>query len=414
MKRFLTVILALIMVLTMSAPAFADNVSPDAAEPTAPAELTAAQVKAIKPAVKAASCSCTKIKVSWDKIEGVDGYKVYRSAKKSGKYSLVRTAADPDTVSYINTGRTCGKTYYYKIRGYKKIGGKTVYTKYSDIKSACARPSRVKINQVCLPKDEQVKVAWNKVSGATGYQVFRKRTDQSTWKRFKTVSGKAASVIDPLRQKVYVKGNSGAFYYDYADLKYNWEYKVRAYRTVNGKKVYGLFSTSKILVPEWTIENVYDEVWRYIESLEWPLYEAVPTYPEPDENGETIYPKKDGSTYHLKHLVGQYTFDGGYDWYGLYSNSANGETTVPVGATYKPRTEKGTSWTPRWPIFINRYLTKDSVISRLKTQFRESLTVGVGLDPKFWDTDWDCWTGIEEFTFYYKAAGNGYNIWCLE
>ena len=64
MKRFVTMILALTMVLSMSVPAFADDVNPDAAEPTAPAELTAAQVKAIKPAAKAASYSYTKIKVS--------------------------------------------------------------------------------------------------------------------------------------------------------------------------------------------------------------------------------------------------------------------------------------------------------------------------------------------------------------
>ena len=66
------------MVLTMSVPAFADDT---AADKSAPVQLTSARVKAIKPAAKAASYSCMKIKVSGDKIESVDGCKVYMPAE---------------------------------------------------------------------------------------------------------------------------------------------------------------------------------------------------------------------------------------------------------------------------------------------------------------------------------------------
>lgn len=59
MKRFIILIMALAMVLTMSVPVFADDT---AADESAPAQLTAAQVKAIKPAAKAASYSYTKLK----------------------------------------------------------------------------------------------------------------------------------------------------------------------------------------------------------------------------------------------------------------------------------------------------------------------------------------------------------------
>ena len=33
--------------------------------------------------------------------------------------------------SYINTGLTCGKTYYYKVRAYKTVAGKKVYGPWS-------------------------------------------------------------------------------------------------------------------------------------------------------------------------------------------------------------------------------------------------------------------------------------------
>lgn len=403
----------------MAVPAFADDAAADTdvETPVAPAsaELTKSQVKAITPKnVKAASCSYTKIKVTWDKIEGVDGYKVYRATKKSGKYSLVRTTTSANTTSYINTGRTTGKTYYYKVRGYKKFGKTTYYTKYSAVRSTYARPNKAVITRVYLPKDEHVKVTWNKVSEASGYQVYRKRTDKSTWKLFKSVSSKTTAVIDELLGKAtYPWGKDGPKVYDMSDLDHNWEYKVRAYKTVNEKKVYGLFSNPVRFVPEWTIDEVYDTVWKYIESLEWPMYEAVPTYPEPNEDGEYILPKKDGSTYHLQHVYGIYSTNNGEDWTALYTNPENGETIAPEGALYELYTEKGSSWTPEWPIRINIYQTKMSVINVLKNAFRFNLKEAIALEPKFWDTDFECWSGTEVFTFYYKKDGNGYKVWCL-
>ncbi len=204
MKRFMTIILALTMVLTMSVPAFAADVTEDtdATAPMAPvpAELTADQVKAIKPVVKAASYNYMKIKVSWDKIEGVDGYKVYRAAKKTGKYSLVKTVANPKAASYINTGRTTGKTYYYKLRGYKKIDGKTVYTKYSAVKSAKAQLSKPVVTVTLggtdkSPYTRTPKSSWKAVSGATGYEVYRSREGKNSYKKIATTKKLTLPII---------------------------------------------------------------------------------------------------------------------------------------------------------------------------------------------------------------------------
>ena len=72
------------------------------------------------------------ITVSWTVSEEVDGlkYQVYKSTKKSSGYSKAKTTSN---LSYKNTsGLTKGKTYYYKVRGYKSIGGKTYYTEWSN------------------------------------------------------------------------------------------------------------------------------------------------------------------------------------------------------------------------------------------------------------------------------------------
>ena len=205
---------------------------------------------------KAVSYSYTKIKTSWDRIDGLDGYKVYRATAKNGKYTLARTITRANTVSYINTGRMTGKTYYYKMRGYKKIGKTTCYTKYSPVKSAKAQLSKP-IVAVTLggtdksPYTRTPKSSWKAVSGATGYEVYRSREGKNRYKKIATT------------KKTYFTDHTGAGFKSY----YNYQYKIRAYRMVNGKKVYSIFSAKKY-VPEWTMEELMPELIAYGESIE--------------------------------------------------------------------------------------------------------------------------------------------------
>ena len=62
---------------------------------------------------------------------------------------------------------------------------------------------------------------WSKVSGANGYIVYSATSKNGKYKAVKTV--KKASTLD-FTQKKLKKGK-------------NYYYKIRAYRTVNGKKV---------------------------------------------------------------------------------------------------------------------------------------------------------------------------------
>lgn len=75
------------------------------------------------------------ITVSWKASEKVDGikYQIQKSQKKSIGYSKVKTTS---SLSYKNSsGLVKGKTYYYRVRGYKKIDGKTYYTSWSNVVS---------------------------------------------------------------------------------------------------------------------------------------------------------------------------------------------------------------------------------------------------------------------------------------
>lgn len=78
--------------------------------------------------LRAKSIKKTSAKLSWSKTDSADGYVVYRASSKNGRYYKLETV----------NGRSCtsrnlkpGKTYYYKVRAYKKVNNVTVYGKLS-------------------------------------------------------------------------------------------------------------------------------------------------------------------------------------------------------------------------------------------------------------------------------------------
>ncbi len=77
--------------------------------------------------------------VSWKKIKGVSGYEIYRSTKKKKGYKKIKTAKKAAIVKYTNKKLTKKKKYYYKIRAYKIVDGKKVYSSYSSPKSVKAK-----------------------------------------------------------------------------------------------------------------------------------------------------------------------------------------------------------------------------------------------------------------------------------
>ena len=69
--------------------------------------------------------------ISWSKSANVDGYAVYRATSLDGNYALAATVP-LRYGSYTDRYATSGKTYYYRVRGYKSDGnGGWIYGSYS-------------------------------------------------------------------------------------------------------------------------------------------------------------------------------------------------------------------------------------------------------------------------------------------
>ena len=74
-----------------------------------------------------------EVKLSWKKAKNADGYVVYMKSGK-GKYKAVKTITNGKTVSYTRKNLKRGKTYYFKVRAYRKVNGQKVYGNYSGAK----------------------------------------------------------------------------------------------------------------------------------------------------------------------------------------------------------------------------------------------------------------------------------------
>ena len=81
----------------------------------------------------------TGMSLTWTKVAGAEGYRIYRSTQEEGGYKRVGTVKGADVLTYIDTSETeVGTTYYYKVRAYVKNSAGTALSVSSEAKSALA------------------------------------------------------------------------------------------------------------------------------------------------------------------------------------------------------------------------------------------------------------------------------------
>lgn len=83
------------------------------------------------------SAGSKKLTVKWTKQTGVDGYVIEYSTSKSFTKSTTKSTTIKKAATVKTTLKSLSKkkTYYVRIRSYKKIGTKTYYGAYSDVKN---------------------------------------------------------------------------------------------------------------------------------------------------------------------------------------------------------------------------------------------------------------------------------------
>lgn len=175
----------------------------------------------------AASENYNTIRVTWNKVFGANGYRVYRSTSKNGKYTSIGSTAKNSAVTFLDKKAVTGTTYYYKVRAYRNVNGKKVYGSYSIAVKGKAVLSAPSLSVGSTSKTAVLE--WSRVKAADGYQVYASASQNGKYTRIKTTKGTG------MTEEKLATGKT----------RY---YKVRAYRKVNGKTVYGSFSKVKKVV----------------------------------------------------------------------------------------------------------------------------------------------------------------------
>ena len=171
---------------------------------------------------KATQNTYNSIKLTWSKVKDAKGYVVVRYNAKTKKYdSLKATSKD----YYVDKNLKSGSTYKYKIRAYKRVGDYNVYGIFSAVKSCAARPVTAKA-KIATYARRAIKLTWTRQADVDGYQIYRKDSAKAAYKLRKTVT------TNKTTQFVNTGLTKNRTYY----------YRVRSYKVVNGKKVYGAYS----------------------------------------------------------------------------------------------------------------------------------------------------------------------------
>ena len=94
--------------------------------------------KLAKPVLTAVNMKTRKVKLTWNKVPGAEGYKVYVCIPGSSKYKC-RLTKSSSVKSVTHRGLAKSKVYKYKVRAFAKVNGKIVYSAYSAVKKVRIR-----------------------------------------------------------------------------------------------------------------------------------------------------------------------------------------------------------------------------------------------------------------------------------
>lgn len=132
-----------------------------------------------------------RAKVTWSKVSGAKGYKVYRKINSAKDWTCIATLNSANTVSYLDSvKKSTGNTYKYTVRA---INGKI--TSYYDTKGISKMflsvPSFSLANKESANNTAGINITWKTVKGAKSYTVYRRTSGASKW----TVLKKGSNVL---------------------------------------------------------------------------------------------------------------------------------------------------------------------------------------------------------------------------
>lgn len=233
--------------------------------------------------------STSAVSLSWNEVKGAASYKLYRSTSPDSGFALLKTVMGTETKTF---SLQSGNTYYFKLKAVMNENGEAHEGAYSE---AIA----VYVSNIVAPSIKSFRQDGNMVAfTASGTSA---NAGIELWRA--DASGEFVQAADSSTNEVVDTTCQGGETY---------QYKIRAYETANGSKVYSGFSSTvevRLLAAPPFLQAVQTNVKDIY--LEWELVDGADKYEvsRSADNGASYTP------------VG--TFEGN-----------TGADTVPAGGTY--------------------------------------------------------------------------------
>lgn len=160
----------------------------------------------------------TQIYLLWKEVAGADGYEINAADSYYGTYKKIGTTKD---ISYLHKVNKKDTYVYYKLRAYKKVGKKTIYSEYSNVSSAMsgfAGPYNIKM----AFDGKNNAITFGKCAGAAGTEISVRKGYYGDYEVIANTSGTSYQHKDLMK---------GSYYY----------YRFRSYKTAGKTKEYSSY-----------------------------------------------------------------------------------------------------------------------------------------------------------------------------
>lgn len=160
----------------------------------------------------------TQIYLLWKEVAGADGYEINAADSYYGTYKKIGTTKD---ISYLHKVNKKDTYVYYKLRAYKKVGKKTIYSEYSNVSSAMSGfvgPYNIKM----AFDGKNNAITFGKCAGAAGTEISVRKGYYGDYEVIANTSGTSYQHKDLMK---------GSYYY----------YRFRSYKTAGKTKEYSSY-----------------------------------------------------------------------------------------------------------------------------------------------------------------------------
>lgn len=134
------------------------------------ASCTVTVVPAKVKTIKYSTLTVSSAKITWTKVSGATGYKLYKYDPSAKKYICISTTT---SLSYTDKTAKIGETLKYRVRAYTKKSNKYYYGPYSSVLTVTMPAPGLVKDLKAAASTNYVKLSWGKADTATGYRVYQ-------------------------------------------------------------------------------------------------------------------------------------------------------------------------------------------------------------------------------------------------